>query len=163
MLLRIYKIISYLICPFIPIYLSNRISLKKELKDRINERYGYSTINRKKGKLVWIHAASIGESLSILPIISELEKNTEIKQILVTTGTVTSAKIMDQRLKGKALHQFLPIDVPIFIERFLNHWKPSLSIFVESEIWPNFISALSRKNTKLMILNGRMIVKCFNN
>jgi len=163
MLLRIYKIISYLICPFIPIYLNNRISLKKELKDRINERYGYSTINRKKGKLVWIHAASIGESLSILPIISELEKNTEIKQILVTTGTVTSAKIMDQRLKGKALHQFLPIDVPIFIERFLNHWKPSLSIFVESEIWPNFISALSRRNTKLMILNGRMTVKSFNN
>ena len=162
MLLRIYKIISYLIYPFIPIYLSNRLSLKKELKDRINERYGYSKINRKKGKLVWIHAASIGESLSILPVIKELEKNKKIKQILVTTGTVTSAKIMNERLKGKAFHQFLPIDIPIFVERFLNHWNPSTSIFVESEIWPNFVSALSKRNTKLIILNGRMTVKSFN-
>jgi len=163
MLLRIYKLISYLIYPFVPIYLSNRLSLKKELKDRINERYGYSKINRKKGKLVWLHAASIGESISILPVIKELEKNKKIKQILVTTGTVTSAKIMDERLKGKAFHQFLPIDIPIFVERFLNHWNPSLSIFVESEIWPNFISALSKRKSKLMILNGRMTVKSFNN
>jgi len=163
MLLRIYKLISYLIYPFVPIYLSNRLSLKKELKDRINERYGYSKINRKKGKLVWLHAASIGESISILPVIKELEKNKKIKQILVTTGTVTSAKIMDERLKGKAFHQFLPIDIPIFVERFLDHWNPSLSIFVESEIWPNFISALSKRKSKLMILNGRMTVKSFNN
>ena len=102
--------------------------------------------------MVWIHAASIGESLSILPVIKELEKNKKIKQILVTTGTVTSAKIMNERLKGKAFHQFLPIDIPIFVERFLNHWNPSLSIFVESEIWPNFISALSKRKSKLMIL-----------
>ena len=163
MLLRIYKLISYLFYPFVPIYLSNRLSLKKELKDRINERYGYSKINRKKGKLVWLHAASIGESISILPVIKELEKNKKIKQILVTTGTVTSAKIMDERLKGKAFHQFLPIDIPIFVERFLNHWNPSISIFVESEIWPNFISALSKRKSKLMILNGRMTVKSFNN
>ena len=163
MLLRIYKIISYLIYPFVPIYLGNRLSLKKELKDRINERYGYSRINRKKGKLVWLHAASIGESISILPVVKELEKNKNIKQILVTTGTVTSAKIMDERLKGKAFHQFLPIDIPIFVERFLNHWNPSLSIFVESEIWPNFISALSKRKSKLMILNGRMTIKSFNN
>tara|TARA_Y100000590_G_scaffold75479_1_gene83351 strand:+ start:473 stop:1717 length:1245 start_codon:yes stop_codon:yes gene_type:complete len=162
MLLWTYKIISYLIYPFVPIYLSNRLSLKKELKDRINERYGYSKINRKKGKLVWLHAASIGESISILPVIQELEKNTEIKQILVTTGTVTSAKIMDERLKGKAFHQFLPLDIPIFVERFLNHWNPSVSIFVESEIWPNFISALNKRNSKLAILNGRMTVKSFN-
>ena len=152
-----------MIYPFVPIYLGNRLSLKKELKDRINERYGYSRINRKKGKLVWIHAASIGESISILPVVKELEKNKNIKQILVTTGTVTSAKIMDERLKGKAFHQFLPIDIPIFVERFLNHWNPSLSIFVESEIWPNFISALSKRKSKLMILNGRMTVKSFNN
>ena len=142
MLLWIYKIISYLIYPFVPIYLNNRLSLKKELKDRINERYGYSKIKRKKGKLVWLHAASIGESISILPLVKELEKNKNIKQILVTTGTVTSAKIMNERLKGKAFHQFLPIDIPIFVARFLNHWNPSLSI---------------------MILNGRMTVKSFNN
>jgi len=162
MLLRIYKIVSYLIYPFVPIYLRNRLNSEKELKDRINERYGYSKINRKKGKLVWLHAASIGESISILPIVKELEKNTKIKQILITTGTATSAKIMDERLKGKAFHQFLPIDIPIFVERFLNHWKPSVSIFVESEIWPNFIFALRKRNSKLMILNGRMTVKSFN-
>ena len=163
MLLWIYKIISYLIYPFVPIYLNNRLSLKKELKDRINERYGYSKIKRKKGKLVWLHAASIGESISILPLVKELEKNKNIKQILVTTGTVTSAKIMNERLKGKAFHQFLPIDIPIFVERFLNHWNPSVSIFVESEIWPNFIFALRKRRSKLMILNGRMTVKSFNN
>tara|TARA_B100000686_G_scaffold336792_1_gene407094 strand:- start:2040 stop:3284 length:1245 start_codon:yes stop_codon:yes gene_type:complete len=162
MLLRIYKIISYLIYPFVPIYLKNRLNSKKELKDRINERYGYSKINRKKGKLVWLHAASIGESISILPVVEELGQNKKIKQILVTTGTVTSAKIMGERLKGKAFHQFLPIDIPIFVERFLNHWNPSVSIFVESEIWPNFISALCKRNSKLMILNGRMTVKSFN-
>ncbi len=160
--LRIYKIISYLIYPFVPIYLKNRLKLKKELKDRINERYGYSKINRKKGKLVWLHAASIGESISILPVVKELEKNKNIKQILVTTGTVTSAKIMDERLKGKAFHQFLPLDIPIFVERFLNHWNPSVSIFVESEIWPNLIFALSKRKSKLIILNGRMTVKSFN-
>tara|TARA_Y100000748_G_scaffold296285_1_gene288909 strand:+ start:612 stop:1856 length:1245 start_codon:yes stop_codon:yes gene_type:complete len=162
MLLRIYKIISYLIYPFVPIYLRNRLNSEKELKDRINERYGYSRIDRKKGKLVWLHAASIGESISILPVVKELEKNKRIKQILVTTGTTTSAKIMNERLKGKAFHQFLPIDIPIFVERFLNHWNPSVSIFVESEIWPNFIFALRKRRSKLMILNGRMTVKSFN-
>ena len=163
MLFRIYKIFSYLIYPFVPIYLNSRISSNKELKDRINERYGISTIKRKKGKLVWLHAASIGESLSILPVIKELEKNNKIKQILVTTGTTTSAKIMDNKLKGKAFHQFIPIDIPILVERFLDHWKPSLSIFVESEIWPNFIFSLKKRNTKIMILNGRMTVKSYNN
>ncbi len=162
MILRIYKIISYLIYPFIPIYLRNRINSNKDLKDRINERYGLPKIRRKKGKLVWIHAASIGESLSILPVIDELEKNKKIKQILVTTGTVTSAKIMSDKLKGKAFHQFIPIDIPIFVERFLNHWKPSISIFVESEVWPNFVIGIKKRNTKLVILNGRMTVKSFN-
>lgn len=161
MLLRIYKIISYLIYPFVPIYLNNRLNSNKELVGRINERYGHSTIKRRKGDLVWIHAASIGESLSILPVIKELEKNTKIKQILVTTGTVTSAKIMNEKLKGKSFHQFLPIDIPIFVERFLSHWNPSMSIFVESEIWPNFISALSKRKSKIIILNGRMTVKSF--
>ena len=162
MLFRIYKIFAYLIYPFVPIYLNDRIRSNKELKDRIDERYGISTIDRKKGKLIWIHAASIGESLSVLPVIKELEKNKKIKQILVTTGTTTSAKIMKNKLKGKAFHQFIPIDIPIFVERFLDHWKPSLSIFVESEIWPNFIFALKNRNIKLMILNGRMTVKSYN-
>ena len=162
MLLRVYKIISYLIYPFVSIYLNNRLILKKELSERIDERYGYSKIKRGKGKLVWIHAASIGESVSVLPVIEELEKNKKIKQILVTTGTVTSAKIMNERLRGKAFHQFIPIDIPVFVDRFLSHWKPSLAIFVESEIWPNFISALSKRKTKLMILNGRMTPKSFN-
>ena len=85
MLLWTYKIISYLVYPFVPIYLSNRLSLKKELKERINERYGYSNISRKKGKLVWIHAASIGESISILPVIKELEKNNQWKKNDKTT------------------------------------------------------------------------------
>ena len=162
MLLRVYKIISYLIYPFVSIYLNNRLILKKELSERIDERYGYSKIKRGKGKLVWIHAASIGESVSVLPVIKELEKNKKIKQILVTTGTVTSAKIMNERLRGKAFHQFIPIDIPVFVDRFLSHWKPSLAIFVESEIWPNFISELSKRKTKLMILNGRMTPKSFN-
>ncbi len=161
-LLTIYRIISYLIYPFVHFYLKSRINSNKELRNRISERYGISSINRKKGKLVWIHAASIGESLSILPIVKELEKNKKVKQILVTTGTVTSAEIMGNKLKGKAFHQFIPIDVPIFVKRFLDHWNPSLSIFVESEIWPNFILALKNRKKKLMILNGRMTVKSFN-
>ena len=163
MLLKIYKIFSYILILFVPLYLNNRIKLKKEIKERINERYGNAVIKRKKGKLIWIHTASIGESLAVIPVINELEKNNRIDQILVTTGTVTSAKILENRLKGKAFHQFIPLDIPIYVERFLDHWKPVLAVFVESEIWPNFIAGIKNRKTRLMILNGRMTIKSFNN
>ncbi len=163
MLLIAYKIISYLLYPFIPIYLNSRIKQKKEIKERINERYGKSSVARKNGEIVWIHAASIGESLSILPVVNELKKNNRIDQILVTTGTTSSARILKNKLKDNASHQFIPLDIPIYIKRFLNYWTPSLVIFVESEIWPNFISEIKKRKIKLMILNGRMTLDSFNN
>ncbi len=157
----LYRIFSNLALIFIPLVIFIRKRNGKELQERTNERYGKNTYKRKKGKLIWIHAASIGECQSILPIVDKLEKDQSINQILITSGTVTSAQVINKRIKGKVVHQFIPFDVPVFTNRFLNYWKPSLAVFVESEIWPNFIHNLNNKNIPQIIINGRMTIKSF--
>ncbi len=157
----LYRIFSNLALIFIPLVIFIRKRKGKELQERANERYGKNTHERKKGKLIWIHAASIGECQSILPIVDQLNKDQSIDQILITSGTVTSAQVINKRIKGKVVHQFIPFDVPVFINRFLNYWKPSLAVFVESEIWPNFIHNLNNKKIPQIIINGRMTIKSF--
>ena len=141
----LYKLVTYLIRPFIFLYILRRLSKGKEDKSRILERYGVSDIGRKDGRVIWFHAASIGESLSILPLLKKLNSDKSIDQIIVTTGTKTSADILKYKLNKKIIHQYIPFDIPSFINKFLNHWKPSLAIFVESEIWPNFLTELKKK------------------
>ena len=160
-ILFLYRIFSNLSLIFIPLVIFIRKRKGKELQERTKERYGENTHERKKGKLIWIHAASIGECQSILPIVDKLKKNQSIDQILITSGTVTSAQVINKRIKDKVVHQFIPFDVPAFANRFLNYWKPSLAVFVESEIWPNFIHNLNNKNIPQIIINGRMTIKSF--
>ena len=112
-ILFLYRIFSNLALIFIPLVIFIRKRKGKELQERVKERYGKNTHERKKGKLIWIHAASIGECQSILPIVDKLNKDQSINQILITSGTVTSAQVINKRIKGKVVHQFIPFDVPV--------------------------------------------------
>ena len=162
MLLKIYYVISTLLIPFTGIYINRRIRLNKEDSKRFKERYGIASVYRAKGNLIWLHAASVGESLSILPIINELEKLKSIDQILLTTGTSSAAQIVANKLSSKTVHQYLPLDTPLFNKRFLRYWNPTYAIFVESEIWPNLIMQIKKMQIKLAIINGRMTLKSYN-
>jgi len=161
MAMYLYKLIGYILIPFIPFVIFKRLSSGKEEKGRTNERYGKSLIKNTSEKLIWLHAASVGESLSIIPIVNEILKNKYFDVILITSGTTSSSKIIKQKLGNKVIHQFIPFDISIYAKRFLNHWRPSLAIFVESEIWPNIIFETKNMNIPLVILNGRMTLKTF--
>ena len=158
LLVKIYYIIWLLLTPFIPLILIYRATLGKEKINRINERIGFAKIKRPKSKLVWINAASVGELRSTIPLIKRLIK--EDVTVLITTVTVTSAMHMQAILKEignkNIIHQFSPIDHPLFIKVFINHWKPSLLILIESEIWPNTIIKSYEKYIPLILLQGRM-------
>ena len=162
MLLKIYYLISTLFIPFYSIYINRRIKLKKEDQGRFNERFGKPSVERKSGDLIWIHAASVGECLSALPVINEIEKITSVKQILLTSGTTSSALILKGKLSSKTIHQYLPLDVPLFNSRFLKYWKPKSAIFIESEIWPNLINQIKKMGIMLAVINGRMTLKSYN-
>ena len=162
MLLRIYQIISTLLLPFIGIYIKNRIRLNKEDPNRYKERYGKPSVKRKEGNVIWIHAASVGETLSVLKVISEIEKIESVDQVLLTTGTTSSAEIVVNRLGPKTVHQFIPLDIPLFNKRFLKYWNPNSAIFVESEIWPNLVTQTKKLQIKIAIINGRMTLNSYS-
>jgi 3-deoxy-D-manno-octulosonic-acid transferase len=132
----------------------------KEDRSRLGERFGRTALARPSGQLVWIHGASVGESLSVLPLIDALLAESQ-RSVLVTSGTVTSAKLMRERLPPRAFHQFVPIDVPSAVKRFLDHWKPDAGLFVDSELWPNLISSAHGHGVKLALVNGRMSARAY--
>lgn len=136
--------------------LRRRLELGKEDPLRLPERKGIASINRPEGSLLWIHGASVGESLSVLPLVSYLAELRPDLHFLVTTGTTTSASLMIDRLPDNAFHQFIPIDYPLYVKRFLNHWQPDVSIFVESEFWPNLIHEARNCSAMMAIVNGRI-------
>jgi 3-deoxy-D-manno-octulosonic-acid transferase len=144
--------------PFIIIY---RIFKKKEDALRFKEKFSLFGKKRVEGKLIWFHGASVGEIMSIVPLIRVYEKNKSINQILVTSSTVSSSKIIEKFNFKKTVHQFYPIDHFYFTSKFLNYWKPNLAIFIESEIWPAMFLNLKRNNTKLLLLNARLTKKTF--
>jgi 3-deoxy-D-manno-octulosonic-acid transferase len=121
---------------------------------RLGERQGWPSRRRPGGHLVWVHGASIGETLSLLPVVERLTQRGLV--VLVTSGTRTSATLVERRLPPGALHQFVPVDVPRYIRRFLDHWQPDMAIVAESEIWPNTILELDRRAVPLILVNGRM-------
>ncbi|MEM9438086.1 MAG: 3-deoxy-D-manno-octulosonic acid transferase [Pseudomonadota bacterium] len=123
------------------------------MADRLPEKLGQTGLVRPKGKLLWVHAASVGESLSALALIVRLAERCNI---LVTTGTATSAKLMAQRLPSAVQHQFAPLDAPAPVTRFLDHWKPDACLLVESELWPNTLSALHKRGTPTALVNARL-------
>jgi 3-deoxy-D-manno-octulosonic-acid transferase len=130
----------------------------KEERGRLAERRGIDPTPRPPGRLVWLHAASVGETMSILPILAPLAE--AAPTIMLTTGTVTSAKLLAQRLDpaltGRVLHRFVPLDVPRWAARFLDHWKPDVAAFVESELWPNLLGALRTRGIPTMLINARL-------
>jgi 3-deoxy-D-manno-octulosonic-acid transferase len=150
------------ITPLLHLWLRYRQYQGKEDASRRNERIGQSSVPRPSGTLLWVHAASVGESISALPLIDAILAKHPDLHILLTTGTVTSAEIMHQKLPERAIHQFVPMDSPIFVKRFLKHWRPDLAVFVESELWPNLIHHTHAQGCPVMIVNGRMSESSFH-
>ncbi len=123
---------------------------------RIAERTGHATLARPKGALVWFHAASVGEGLSVLRLIAQLGEDHPALEFLITTGTATSARIIAGRMPPRCRHQFAPLDSPAAVARFLNHWRPDAGIFVESELWPNMLRGAAARGIPLALLNARI-------
>ncbi len=142
-----------LAAPALRLMLARRAARGKEISARLAERFGISALPRPAGRLVWIHAASVGETMSVLPVISLLAARCEV---LLTTGTVTSAKLAAERLPARARHQFVPLDVPGWVHAFLAHWRPDCAVFVESEIWPGMLRGLDGRGIPRLLINGRM-------
>ena len=142
--------------PFAPLLLSQRAARGKEDRARMKERLGVAGRTRPNGRLVWVHGASVGESLAALPLIEQLQTQMPGTSVLVTSGTVTSARMMQARLPQGAIHQFVPLDTPRAVSRFLDHWKPDAGLFVESDLWPNLILAAAARNIPLALVNARI-------
>ena len=159
-----YKFFTYLFYPFAPIYLYFRKLRKKEDSSRYKEKLSKINTPRGEGFLIWFHVASVGEAMSILPLIENCVEEQKINKILVTSITLSSGKILEKRFNQnvKTIHQFLPLDIPILTNKFLEHWRPNLSIFIDSEIWPNLISQINKKNIPLLLLNARITKKTFD-
>jgi len=149
-----YGLLTWLATPAVRLLLARRKRRGKEDPLRLAERLGQAGLARPGGRLAWIHAASVGEALSILPLVARLQALE--MHVLVTTGTVTSARLMAERLPPGALHQFVPVDLPGAVHRFLDHWHPDLAIWVESELWPNLVLAAARRGIPMALVNARM-------
>ena len=154
--LAAYRLAGRAIAPFAPVLLARRVRRGKEDPERLGERLGHPGVERPAGPVVWLHGASVGEALSLLPLIEALVDRWPAVTPLVTTGTLTAARVMAQRLPGPAVHQFVPVDLPAAVERFLGFWRPSLGIWVESELWPNALAGLHRRGVPAVLVNGRL-------
>ncbi|WP_293867071.1 3-deoxy-D-manno-octulosonic acid transferase [uncultured Alsobacter sp.] len=157
--LRSYRVATGLLRPFTGLLLRERARRGKEEKTRLGERRGEATHIRPTGRLAWLHGASVGESLSILPIAERLTQRG--LSVLITSGTVTSARLIERRLPPGALHQFVPLDVPRYVRRFLDHWRPDLALVAESELWPNMLIEVDQRRIPLMLVNARMSERSF--
>ena len=157
----LYQIILSLLVLISPILIIFRIYKGKEDKIRFREKFSIPSKKRSKGKLIWFHGASVGEILSIIPLIENYEKNKLINQILITSSTLSSSKVLKKFKFKKTVHQFYPIDHFFFTKRFLEYWKPNLAIFIDSEIWPNMFKKLEEKKISLILLNARITKKTF--
>ena len=157
----LYQILITILLIISPLIIIFRILKKKEDGKRYKEKFCFSSKKRINGNLIWFHGSSVGELLSIISLVQELEKNKSINQILITTSTLSSAQIFKRFNFKKTVHQFFPIDSIFFSHKFLNYWKPTIAIFVESEIWPSIFKALGEKNIPLKLLNARITKKTY--
>ncbi len=158
-----WTVATTLLAPAIRANLHRRVRTGREIAERLPERFGIDPTPRPSGLLLWMHAASVGETTSILPVLDALRHRAKV---LLTTGTATSQALLDQRipehgLSGHVLHRFAPLDVPSWVGRFLSHWQPDAGCFVESELWPNQLAACHSRGIKLMLLNARMSDRSF--
>jgi 3-deoxy-D-manno-octulosonic-acid transferase len=157
--LTLYRLAVTLLEPFTPAILRGRARRGKEDAARLGERLGRASVARPDGPLVWIHAVSVGESLSVLPLVERLRERRPDIAVLVTSGTVTSAELLAKRLPRVAIHQFAPLDTPGASRRFLDHWRPDLAIFVESEFWPNLLLGAKARGSGLVLMSARVTEK----
>ena len=157
----IYRILLNLTLIFSPLIILVRLLRNKEHPTRFREKLGFYTKKKVDGKLIWFHGASVGEVLSVIPLIEKLEKNHKIKQILITTNTLSSSKVLSNLKLNKTIHQFFPIDTSFHTKKFLNYWKPSVAFFIDSEIWPNMIENIKKKSISLILINARITNKSF--
>ena len=153
--LHVYRLLTAAAAPLAPTLVSHRLKHGKEHPARVNERYGQSKVARPEGPLVWVHGASVGELLAVIPLIERIREKEF--NVLCTSGTVTSANLAEQRLPKGAIHQFVTLDAPRFVKRFFDHWRPDLAIFVESDLWPNLIMTSARRGIPLILVNGRAL------
>ena len=160
-MLIIYRILINLVLILSPIIILIRLIKKKEDYIRFKEKIGFFSKKRISGNLIWFHGASVGEIKSILPLIEKFEKNKKIKQILITTNTLSSSKLIKTFKYKKVIHQFFPIDTNFLSNKFISYWNPSKVFFIDSEIWPNTIINISNKNIPLILINGRITKKTF--
>lgn len=158
--LALYQLLTRLLWLPIYLYLLFRIKKGKEDPKRLKERLGYAEKKRPVGSVIWVHAASVGEAVSVLPLISRLVAEQPTIHILITTGTVTSARLISDRLPANTLHQYVPVDNYDAVRRFLRHWQPDLALWVESELWPNLITETA-KHCPILMINGHLSEKSF--
>ena len=157
-----YQIVILFVIIFSPLIVILRIFKNKEHYFRFLEKFGFNSQYRKKGKLIWFHGSSVGEIMSIIPIIHYYEHSKSIDQILITSSTLSSSNILKKYKFKKTIHQFFPIDFLFITKKFLKYWKPSIAIFIESEIWPSIFKILDKKKIPLILLNARITHKSFN-
>lgn len=154
-----YRRASALAAPLAGLLIGRRLKQGKEDPARIGERRGIAGVERPPGPLVWIHGASVGEVLAAAELVDRLRALNV--RVLLTSGTRTSADIVARRFPPDVIHQFIPFDVPVFVERFLDHWKPGLGLFIESDLWPNLLLSASARRIPLVLINGRMSPRSF--
>ena len=159
--LKAYRVLTRMAAPFVPLILDWRTRRGKEEPERRPERYGVASAPRPAGFLVWFHAASVGEANAALPVIETIAAERPELRMLLTTATVTSARLARTRLPKGVLHQYIPLDNQDFMQRFLQHWHPDLAVLVESEIWPNLVLETKARDIPLVLINGRMSTSSF--
>ena len=160
-MLFFYRVLINLITLLSPIIITYRLIKKKENFSRFKEKFGFFTEKRSKGKIIWFHGASVGELQSIIPILEKLNNSKYISQILITSNTLSSSKIISNIKLKKISHQFFPIDNNHIVKKFIDYWRPSLALFIDSEIWPNMICQLDKKKVPTILLNARITKKSF--
>jgi 3-deoxy-D-manno-octulosonic-acid transferase len=161
MIFFIYQLLISIILLFSPIIIFYRILKNKEDKFRVKEKFCFFSKKRGVGKLVWFHGSSVGEIISVIPIIMKYDNDKSINKILVTSSTLSSANILNKIKFKKTIHQFYPVDHFFFSKKFLDYWRPNISIFLESEIWPSMFKSIKKRNIPLILLNARVTDKTF--
>lgn len=159
----LYRALTWVGLPVLELMLHRRVARGREDPTRLQERRGIASRPRPSGELIWIHAASVGEANSCLRVVELLLQGNDDRTVLLTTGTVTSAKMVETRLPERAIHQYYPVDRGPWVSRFLDHWLPDAAVWVESELWPNMISQAARRGTPLALINARISQKSERN
>lgn len=161
-MLWFYKKATQLAKPLLKRIIYARLRRGKEDHERLQERFGEASLPRPEGIIIWIHVASVGEAQSMLALINTILQSQKNLHILVTSGTVTSAHILQSRLPERTCHQYIPVDHPEWVRRFLDHWKPNCILWAESELWPNMMMQIKKRNIPTALINGRLSPKSFS-